>query len=671
MDNEKYCKFCGAKNPPYAAFCDYCGSPLSAPPAPFTESKRARSAEDAGDATVVGAARPSRRAAAPVVASGKTAEASPPAFVFAPAPEGETSSVGTTTEEPAPLRAIDNEKYCNYCGAKNTPYVAFCDDCGSPLSAPSAPFTESERARSAEDAGAGTVVGAARPSRRAAAPVVASGKTAEASPPRAFVRRLRAQGSAVVGAARSSRWAAKGVNVKAINVAYKGIRQTLRDRVGFVLILGLPVLLILIFSFGFGSTTFLSGGTLPHEVVVVNNDAGVMVAGTNNTTRYVNYGSNFTQVLTKATAENSSTKLFDLKNASQGEAENLLASRSIDALITIPQNFSSAFVSMVNNSTRTAITSSIGQQALATAANSSGSNSLNPVTTTPGASGTLPAAGNVTSALIIEGDSGYANFASAQALVTGIFDQYKNSIIANAAARAAPGGAATITDNAIPVELHPIAGTQSYTLFDYMVPGLIVFALLLQVSGVASSLARDVEAGILDRLKLSNVRAFDLLSGTFLTWSIITVAQVVILIVFAIALGYHHQGDFSSLGLAVVIGVIAGMASISLALIIASFTKNYLQALSASAMIAVPLGFMAGAFIPLPAQSFEFLGMTYSVYDLLPWTHAVSSLRGVLTYGTGFSGFVVVEMGWLVVLTAIMFVVGVVCYSKVRLRVEK
>jgi ABC-2 type transport system permease protein len=204
-----------------------------------------------------------------------------------------------------------------------------------------------------------------------------------------------------------------------------------------------------------------------------------------------------------------------------------------------------------------------------------------------------------------------------------------------------------------------------------MVPGLIVFALLLQVSGVASSLARDVEAGILDRLKLSNVRAFDLLSGTFLTWSIITVAQVVILIVFAIALGYHHQGDFSSLGLAVVIGVIAGMASISLALIIASFTKNYLQALSASAMIAVPLGFMAGAFIPLPAQSFEFLGMTYSVYDLLPWTHAVSSLRGVLTYGTGFSGFVVVEMAWLVVLTAIMFVVGVVCYSKVRLRVEK
>lgn len=39
----------------------------------------------------------------------------------------------------------------------------------------------------------------------------------------------------------------------------------------------------------------------------------------------------------------------------------------------------------------------------------------------------------------------------------------------------------------------PIARTQSFSLFDYTVPGLIVFALLLQMSLVASSLVRDVE----------------------------------------------------------------------------------------------------------------------------------------------------------------------------------
>jgi ABC-2 type transport system permease protein len=489
-----------------------------------------------------------------------------------------------------------------------------------------------------------------------------------------LVRRFREKGPAVgsvAHAARPSGRADAGVNVKFINITSKGIRETLRDRRGFALLLGLPLLLIILFSFAFGSTTFLSGGSLPHTIVVINNDAGAAVAATNNTTRHVNYGSSFTQVLMNATAENSSTKLFAINNASQDEAQNLLRSRSIDALVIIPKNFSSAFVSVVNNSTRTAISSSIGQQAIANAANTSAFNSLNPVTTAPGANVTLPAAGNVSSALTIEGDSGYVNFGQAQVLLTGIFDHYRNNVAVNAAARAAPGGAATIYNDTIPAEIQAIPGTQSFTLFDYMVPGLIVLALLLQVSAVTTSLVRDVEGGILDRLKLSKIRAFDLLFGTFITWSILTVVQVLILIAVAIALGYHHQGDFSSLGLAVLIGVIAGMASISLALIIASFTKKEMQALILSAMLAVPLSFLAGAFFPLPQQVIEFWGMTFSLYEVLPWTHAVSSLRGVLTYGTGLSGFVVGEMAWLIVLTAIMFVLGVICYSRVRLRVEK
>jgi ABC-2 type transport system permease protein len=195
---------------------------------------------------------------------------------------------------------------------------------------------------------------------------------------------------------------------------------------------------------------------------------------------------------------------------------------------------------------------------------------------------------------------------------------------------------------------------------------------LLQVSLIASSLVRDDEMGLLNRLKLSKLRAFDLLFGTFLTWTIITVGQTLILIGIAIALGFHYQGDFSSLGLATLIGAIAGMASISLALLIASFSEKNMQALILGAMIATPLAFLAGAFLPLPRQVFvEFGGRSYQVYDVLPWTHAVSSLRSVLTFGSGLSGDVVFEMTWLIVLTAILFVVGVVTYARVKLKAEK
>jgi ABC-2 type transporter. len=332
----------------------------------------------------------------------------------------------------------------------------------------------------------------------------------------------------------------------------------------------------------------------------------------------------------------------------------------------------------VNNSTRTAIASSVGQQAIAnsttrTSTIAASNAGLSPVAVTlPGANVTLPQAGNVTSSLFVQGDTSNLNFATAQTLISEIFDHYKNDLVANATARAAPGAGNSLYTNYVPVETLPLAGTQSFTRFDFLMPGLIVFAVLLQVSLIASSLVRDDEMGLLNRLKLSKLRAFDLLFGTFLTWTIITVGQTLILIGIAIALGFHYQGDFSSLGLATLIGAIAGMASISLALLIASFSEKNMQALILGAMIATPLAFLAGAFLPLPRQVFvEFGGRAYQVYDVLPWTHAVSSLRSVLTFGSGLSGDVVFEMTWLIVLTAILFVVGVMTYARVKLKAEK
>jgi ABC-2 type transport system permease protein len=322
---------------------------------------------------------------------------------------------------------------------------------------------------------------------------------------------------------------------------------------------------------------------------------------------------------------------------------------------------------MVNNSTRIAIESSVGQQELASASNPTAASSV----LIP-ANVTLPAAGNTTSSLIIQGDAGYMNYATAQGLVMTILEQYKDSVRSNATALAAPGTGNGLFTDYIPLESVPIAGTQSFTLFDYLIPGLIVFALLMQTGLIAGSLAREVESGALNRLKLSKVGAFDLLFGTFTTWTIVGVAQVIILIAIAIAFGYHYQGGVIGLSLALFIGVIAAMASISLALLVAAFTKNEMQAISLGIMIASPLAFMAGAFMPLPRQELGTLGgQVYQVYDVIPWTHAVSSLRAVLTYGTGLAPNVLLGMSWLIGLTAVLFIVGVVTYRQVRLTPEK
>ena len=452
------------------------------------------------------------------------------------------------------------------------------------------------------------------------------------------------------------------MNLKSLHISQKGITEILRDKRGFALLLGFPVVLIVLFAFAFGSGSFLSGGSIPHQIAVVNNDAGVRLTA-NNTTKYVNYGDNFTEILKNITAENSTTHLFNVNMVSKERAEDLLKTRNIDALIIIPNNFSSAFAAMANNSTRVGISSSVGLRVI---------NSSNTLASNIGTNVNLPQAGNVSSSLALEGDSGFINFATLQPLVAAIYDQYKNDVRTQALNAGTSGEKLTLFNDSIPIGLQPIPGTQSFSLFDYMVPGLIVFALLLQISVVAGNTVRDIEKGTLDRMKLSKMRSFDLLFGMFTVWSLITVMQVLILIAVAILLGYKHQGDLNSLALATLIGVIAGMASISLALIVASFAKTERQASTLSAMLSMPLGFLAGAFIPLPRQVLsEVGGHTIQVYDLLPWTHAISALRAVLTYGSGLNGDVIYEMTWLIVLTAILFVVGVATYSVVRLRAEK
>jgi ABC-2 type transport system permease protein len=464
------------------------------------------------------------------------------------------------------------------------------------------------------------------------------------------------------------------MNMKFVKITSKGTRETFRDRRGFLFLLVFPIFFIAIFSFGFGSGAFQSGSSLPHNIAVVNYDAGTQVVS-NNTTRLVNYGDSFTQVLENATLENSSTKLFHLNNVSEEQANEMLRSRSIDALIVVPENFSAAFTSMVNDSARTAITQEVGEQAIASSTVGQNQVASAAVYTNPTGNAlpknvTLPEASNVTATLSIQGDAGYINFDAAQALITTTFGQYQNDVTAKAVANAVSGGDYNPLADYTPTEITPIAGTQSLSLFDYMMPGLIVVAILLQICLVSASLVRDIARGTLDRLKLSTVRAFELLFGTFLAWTLVTIVQVPMLIAVATELGYNYSLSLTSVELAIVIGVIAGMASIALALLIASFAKSEMQALELGAMIVLPVAFLCGAFFPLPQQVIEFWGMTFSVYDVLPWTHAISALQSVLTYGTGLSADVVFQIMWLIVLTAILFVVAVVCYSRERLRLE-
>ena len=417
--------------------------------------------------------------------------------------------------------------------------------------------------------------------------------------------------------------------MKFLSIAVKDLKELLRDKRGFMFILLFPILFMLVFGFAFGG---MGQSNTPYNLAIVNYDeAAVLPMSTEST----NFGDNLTQLLIDAKYQNSDVHLFNVTKMSESQADELLKTRKIDAELIIPQNFSDSVVSLINY---TIIS-----------------------TTNPLAAG--QSSSNITSTLIIRGDTGFINFGASQGILVGVLAQYQDEIITQTqnTVRGTPGAQPITFLNS---KVEPLAGTQNYSTFDFIAPGMIVFAILLLATTVAASLTREVENGTLARLKLSKMRGFDLLFGGLLPWSLVVVAQVVILLVVAISIGFHWQGGINSILMAILIGVIGGIASIALGMIIAAFAKNDRQAANLGTLITVPTSFLIGAFFPLPNAGI--FGVQFN--EILPWTHTLAALRSTLTYGG--SGDVLYQIFISVVLTVILFIIGVAIFSRNRLRAE-
>jgi ABC-2 type transport system permease protein len=90
-----------------------------------------------------------------------------------------------------------------------------------------------------------------------------------------------------------------------------------------------------------------------------------------------------------------------------------------------------------------------------------------------------------------------------------------------------------------------------------------------------------------------------------------------------------------------ILGIVTTFSSVAVALIIVALSKNAKQASSISPIIAVPLSFIAGAFIPLPDCVIATINnQQIQIYEILPWNQAITAIRQVLTYGQGLDAIV-------------------------------
>jgi ABC-2 type transport system permease protein len=181
----------------------------------------------------------------------------------------------------------------------------------------------------------------------------------------------------------------------------------------------------------------------------------------------------------------------------------------------------------------------------------------------------------------------------------------------------------------------------------------------------AMTVAHEVEAGTLRRLKLTRVTALDLLGGISATQVLIGVASVGLTLLTAWALGFRSQGP---LWVAFLVGVVTSLSIVGVSLLVACFARTVSEAFILANFPLILLMFFTGAIYPMPpVPLFAVGGRTIGLFDCLPPTHAVAALNKVLTLGAGLSD-VAYELTALLVLSAAYFAAGVWLFQRTHLR---
>jgi ABC-2 type transport system permease protein len=211
----------------------------------------------------------------------------------------------------------------------------------------------------------------------------------------------------------------------------------------------------------------------------------------------------------------------------------------------------------------------------------------------------------------------------------------------------------------------PLGDSAARTEFEIYIPGLFVLAVIMMLFQAAMTVAREIEGGNLERLRLTRMTAFELLGGISTWLIIVAILEVLITFAVAVAFGFRSQG---ALWIAILVGVITSFSIIGVGMIVASFTKSVSQAF---VIANFPFGFfmfLSGAAFPVPMGTwFTLAGRDFNFADLLPPTHAVIALNKVFTLGAALSD-IAFEISALTLLSLLYFGIGVLLFRRLHMR---
>ena len=186
--------------------------------------------------------------------------------------------------------------------------------------------------------------------------------------------------------------------------------------------------------------------------------------------------------------------------------------------------------------------------------------------------------------------------------------------------------------------------------------GMTVFALLWLMTLAAGKIAGDKETGYLRRLRTTPTRAVEFVIGYSIPTILVSIFQILFVFGVALLLGLTWRENTY---LVLLVLFLCGLSSISLGMILSSFTSNREQVEGITLLILFPLAFLSGAFMPveiLPSWASAIGSATYT-------GQAITAGVSVLVDNAGLE-VIIQELRNLGIWTGSLFLIGVWCFRR-------
>jgi ABC-2 type transport system permease protein len=208
----------------------------------------------------------------------------------------------------------------------------------------------------------------------------------------------------------------------------------------------------------------------------------------------------------------------------------------------------------------------------------------------------------------------------------------------------------------VTVDAEPIHVENKIDYIDFIGPGIITFGLLILIPTSARTIVRDKEKGFLSRLLTTPARPLDFILGYSLSNVAITIAQIIIFVFGAWAMGMDIIGN---LGLAFVIFFLTGLCSVGLGMVIASLSRSENQAEPLAWLFSMPLAMLSGCWFSIELMP-SYIRMVAFAF---PYAHTIEAARGILIRGVGLEA-VGTDFLFLVGWAVVIFAIGVILFRR-------